>query len=147
MNLVTRFNPLYWNCACLSVNAGSIATDFDSFDSFGDEEEEVVDEDETANDAEGRVTATNYGKVAKAIGDIQKRGIKVLLPDINRAQSDFVPDIENNAILYGLRAVVGVNDDIINTIIANRPYTGLKDFMDRVELTNIQYLSLVKSGA
>lgn len=145
--LYTKYNPLYWSCACLSINAGSVNTDFDSFDSFGDEEEEVVDEDEAANDTEGRVTATNYGKVAKAIGDIQKRGIKVLLPDINRAQSDFVPDIENNAILYGLRAVVGVNDDIINTIIANRPYTGLKDFMNRVELTNIQYLSLVKAGA
>ena len=28
-NLATRYNPLFWACACLCVNAGSSATDFE----------------------------------------------------------------------------------------------------------------------
>lgn len=40
-NLATRYNPLFWACACLCVNAGSSATDFEdnSDEDYGDEED------------------------------------------------------------------------------------------------------------
>lgn len=146
--LYTHYNSLYWNCACLSVNAGSADTDFED---YGDEEapEDVLEayELEALQNPAKKAAVTNYGKIAKAIGDIQNRGIKVDLPDINRAQSDFVPDTKTNSIIYGMQAISSVNADTITQIIANRPYTSLLDFCQRTPLTNLQMISLIKSGA
>lgn len=141
MNIATRFNSLYWNCACLSVNSGSSATDFED---FGDEEEgETVEEDW---DDDIKNNNTNYGKVAKAIGEIMSQNIKVLLPDINKAEIDFLPDIEQNAIIYGLQAINGINSEIAKTIIQNRPYKSLENFIQMNDLTTIQMINLIKAG-
>lgn len=146
--LYTQFNPLYWQCACLSVNSGSQETDFET---YGDEEdpEDVLEvyEQNMTEEQKAKAVTTNYGKVAKALGDIQARNIRIDLPDINRAQRDFTPDTKSGSIVYGLQAVVGMNSDTISAIISNRPYTSLQDFLSRVELTNVQMISLVKSGA
>ena len=146
--LATQYNPLYWNCACLSVNAGSAETDFDDY-SEGDEEaeEDVLEPYEQTEEAKKKAAVTNYGKIAKALGDIRSKGIKIELPHINKAQADFVPDIENDAIVYGLQGIVGMNPDTISTVISNRPYTSLADFLSKVSLTNVQMISLIKSGA
>ena len=37
--------------------------------------------------------------MAIAIGDIQSRGVKISLVDINRSSFGFKPDIENNQII------------------------------------------------
>ena len=107
---VINFNPIYWNTACLIVNSGSLEDN---------SEEEIVDiyAPEAQDLAEGvkfidlpdksakirRTAATDYGKIAKAIGDIQAAGIKVSLADINKSKFGFAPDVENNRILFGLR--------------------------------------------
>ena len=149
--LYTVFNSLYWQCACLSVNAGSSETNFED---FGDEEdpEDVLEEYEKAdsNDDEEnkpKTTVTDYGKVAKAIGEIQAQGVKILLPDINKSQMDFIPNISQNAIMYGMQGITSVNVDMIANIIAGRPYVSLEDFISKNTMTNVQMINLIKAGA
>lgn len=119
--LATSFNPIYWNTACLIVNSGSLE---------GDDEK-----------------STDYGKIAKAIGDIRSRGIKVSLVDINKSNYSFEPDVENNEILFGMKALNNVGAPVIEQIIAGRPYTGIIDFMNRCPLNKTAMISLIKSGA
>lgn len=130
LNLNHKFNPLYWQTACLSVNAGSA--------------------DEDQDDEDSKSKSTDYGKIAYAIGNIQHRGIKVSLPDINKAGFGFTPDIENNAIIFGLKGINGIGDDVVHTIIENRPYKSFDDFIERMFNTGLikksQMIQLIKAG-
>lgn len=116
--LATYFPPVYWNTACLRVDSG-------------------LDED----------ASSNYNKIAKAVGDISNKGIKVSLIDINKSGYMFEPDEENNQILYGLKALNGVGGDVIQKIIANRPYSSWQDFAEKVKPNKTVMVSLIKSGA
>ena len=151
--LAINFNPIYWDTACLIVNSGSLEQ--------LPEEEEIVNiyepedfseyEYEDLPDRSGkkkrRRAATDYGKIAKAIGDIQSAGIKVSLADINRSAFGFAPDVENNQILFGLKGILNVGDDIVQDIINNRPYASIKDFLAKVKIGRRAMVSLIKSGA
>lgn len=114
----TRFNPIYWNTACLTVNSGSIGGG-----------------------------STDYKKMAKALGDIMSAGIKVSLVDINKSALGFEPDIENNQILFGLKSMLNVGDDVIERTIAMRPYVSPKDYLLRVKPNKQAMISLIKGGA
>lgn len=129
--LATHWNPIYWNTACLIVNSES------------EEDEEIEDNDEDIK----RNKQSDYGKIAKAIGAILTRGIKVSLVDINRSSYSFKPDARNNQILYGMKALTQVNDDHIKQIIAGRPYVSFKDFLNRCPLKKPTMISLIKAGA
>ena len=118
---VVNFNPIYWNTACLIVNSGA-----------------------TDEEAGGQ---TDYGKIAKAIGDITNAGIKVSLANINKSNFGFAPDVENNQILFGLKGMLNVGDDVVAAIIANRPYKSPKDFLQRVKPSKQAMISLIKGGA
>jgi DNA polymerase III subunit alpha len=135
LNLNYRFNPLYWNTACLTVNSGGIDIESDE-----DDEEEQ----------DKKTRSTDYGKVASAISSVIKNGIKIALPDINKAGFGFIPDIENNQIIYGLKGINGIGDDIVQQIISNRPYTSFKDFIERMYNTGVikksQVVQLIKAG-
>ena len=136
MYIATRWNPIYWNTACLIVNSGSL------------EEEDIYDEDEDGIIvSDKKEKSTDYGKVAKAIGDIISKGIKVSLVDINKSNYSFEPDVENNEILFGMKALSNVGGPVIEQIIAHRPYTGIKDFMTRCPLNKSAMFSLIKAGA
>ena len=53
----------------------------------------------TANlisDSGGEDGSTNYEKIAVAVSNFQKQGIVVTLPDINKSDLFFTPDVENN---------------------------------------------------
>ena len=152
--LAMNFNPIYWNTACLIVNSGSLEDN---------SEEEIVDiyEPEAQDLSEGvtfqdlpdrsgkirKTASTDYGKIAKAIGDIRAAGIKVSLVDINKSQFGFAPDVENNRILFGLKGMLNVGDDVITAIIANRPYASPKDFLQKVKPGKQAMISLIKGGA
>ena len=152
--LAYNFNPIYWNTACLIVNSGSLEDN---------SEEEVVDiyAPEAQDLSEGvtfqdlpdrsgkirRTAATDYGKIAKAIGDIQAAGIKVSLANINKSKFGFAPDVENNRILFGLKGMLNVGDDVVDAIIKNRPYASPKDFLARVKPGKQAMVSLIKGGA
>ena len=121
--LATNFNPIYWNTACLIVMSGAL------------------EEEGTENES------TNYTKIAKAIGAIRNENIKVSLVDINKSMFGFIPDVEHNEILFGLKGMVNVGDDIIQTIIENRPYVSIKDFYRKVQPGKQTMVSLIKGGA
>ena len=128
--IATHWNPIYWNTACLIVNSASL------------EDEEDGDDDGNTKDK-----STDYSKLAKAIGDITSRGIKVSLIDINKSGFSFEPDELNNEILFGLKGVNKIGGPVIDQIISGRPYTGIIDFINRCPLNKTQMVSLIKSGA
>lgn len=119
--LATHFNPVYWNTAYLIVNSGAV------------------------DEVEGE--QTDYTKIAKAIGEIRNKGIKVSLVDINHSDFGFKPDVENNQILFGLKGLVNVNNEFIRTIIDNRPYVSLVDFLNRIHPNKQAMIALIKGGA
>ena len=91
--------------------------------------------------------ATDYGKIAKAIGEIIGDGIKISLVDINKSDYGFKPDVKNNQILFGMKALNGVGSPIIEQIKENRPYVSFKDFLNRCPLNKTAMISLIKAGA
>lgn len=119
--LAITFNVIYWNTACLIVNSGA------------------TDEESGAS--------TDYGKIAKAIGDITAAGIKLSLVNINTSNFGFAPDIKNNQILFGLKGLLNVGDDVIQSIIENRPYKSPRDFLNKVNPGKQAMISLIKGGA
>lgn len=93
--LATNFPEVFWNCACLIVNAGG--AELMDADDVNDNEEEDIEKKKNKS--------VNYGKISTAIGETQKKGISVLPPDINRSSLIFAPDLERNSIVYGLKGM------------------------------------------
>lgn len=122
--LATHFNPIYWNTACLIVNSGSLQI-------------EEADKEQSKD----------YGKIAKAVNTIQQAGIKISLVDINKSQFGFSPDATSNQIYFGMKGMLNIGDDIIETIIANRPYSSPRDFLNKVQPNKSVMISLIKGGA
>ena len=104
----------------------------------------IVNSGATDPDSGGQ---TDYGKIAKAMGDIINRGIKISLVDINNSDFGFKPDAENNQILYGMKSMLNVGDDLIKEIIANTPYISPRDFLNKVHPNKQAMISLIKGGA
>ena len=120
MNLNYKFPSIYWATACLTVNSGG------------------------ADEESGGTT--NYGKLSAAIGRIKRQGIGVELPDINKAKFGFTPDQSSNSIIYGMKGISEVGDDIINKIISNRPYANFQEFLEKVGPGKVQTIALIKAG-
>lgn len=128
LTLYHNYNSLYWASACLTSNSAS--------------------DDESSE--ESKNSSTNYGKVASAIGKMKQFNVEVSLPDINKARFSFKPNIEDDCIVYGLKGLVGINDDIVHEVINNRPYTSFTDFYDRLytngSLQTKHMVQLIKAG-
>lgn len=124
LNLCYKYNPIYWETANLIVDSGAI--------------------DENAGES------TNYGKMAVAIATIQKEKVKVELPLINTAEFGFKPDTENNRIIFGLKGINGIGDDIVQAIVQNRPFTSIEDFAEKMLDTGLiktsKMVQLIKAG-
>lgn len=127
LNLAFKYPIIFWNCACLISDSG------------GNEEE--LEEEKKKN------RTTNYGKIAKAIGEMKSKGVDIIPTDINKSVYTFSPDVENNSILYGLSGITKVGDDLVRNIINNRPYESIEDFLDKVKINKPQMVNLIKSGA
>lgn len=125
MNLAYHYPIIYWNTACLIVNAGA---------------DDQVEENKS----------TDYGKIATAISNIQKRGEHIDLPLINSTDFGFIPDEKNNRIIYSIKAINGIGDDVARLLIQNRPYTSMEDFYSRMIDTKLikvsQMIKLIKAG-
>lgn len=126
LNLAYHYPIIYWNTACLIVNAGA------------DEEAE-------------KTKTTNYGKVASAIANMKAKGIEVSLPLINSAKFEFVPDEKNNRIIYSFKSLCNVGDEVAKMIIENQPYDSFEDFCVRMIDTKLikpsTMIILIKAGA
>lgn len=161
INLAYRYPIIFWNTANLIVDSSGAEEEEDDEEEIEEVKEEVVDIYEPEDyenyeyiDAPDKKTkvkrakkATNYGKVASAIGKFKSRGIDVLPPNINESSFTFTPNAEKNSITYGLRGITRVSTDIINQIIANRPYSSFNDFMEKNHTNKLQTINLIKSGA
>lgn len=125
LNLNYYYPRVYWNCACLSVEASG------------------TDEENTGS--------TDYGEMAKAIYKMKKYGVGVHAPSINDSNIDFTPREKDNAILFGLGGIAGINIDISRQILSNRPYTSFADFYNKNAykdslVTNSKFIQLIKAG-
>lgn len=149
-NLVTYYNPIFWECACLSVNAGAASTSMDKdYDIDYLEEEDEEECEDYSGKKEDKSLTPDYGKISKAIARAQLRGIKVAPPNVQMAEKDFVPDAKNNRILFSLIAVTSVNPELASRIIAARttqPFTSLQDFITRINPTKVQMINMIKAG-
>ena len=156
--VATQFPIIYWNTACLIVNSQSIEepedeeeideTCIEEFDDSSEEEEEEDSEEGITSKKEKKKQKTvNYGKIAIAIGKMAQGGIYISPPDINSSGFTFSPDEKNNIIRYGLRGITKVGEDIVKSIIENRPYSSIDDFLSKVKINKPQMINLIKAGA
>ncbi|MCU0273177.1 MAG: DNA polymerase III subunit alpha, partial [Acidimicrobiales bacterium] len=97
-------------------------------------------------------------KAAIYLNECRVMGISVLVPDVNRSESDFtpVPDLDGpglGQIIFGLSAVRNVGEGLVEHIVrereANGPFESFFDFCDRVDpsvLNKRTIESLIKAG-
>ena len=111
MNLAYKYPIIYWNTANLIVDSGSM--------------------DEENNDS------TKYDKMGTAIANIQKAGVHIQFPLINSAKYSFYPDVKNDQIIFGLKGINGINSELSQEILINRPYKSMKDFAEKMLDTGI----------
>ena len=78
---------------------------------------------------------------------MREAGIKIVPPDINKSDYTFIPDANNNTIIYGLKGINKIGDSLVDEIIANRPYDSLENLINKVKLNKTQIISLIKAGA
>ena len=164
MNLAFHYPIVFWNCACLISDAGgdekeeeedeaaavveeTYSCDMEEFGAEEEDEEDEDDEEEKEVKKKKKTSNTNYGKIATAIGKMRMSGIMVEPPDINKSSYTFSPDMDANIIRYGISGITRVGEDVVKQIIANRPYTSIKDFLSKVKVNKLQMINLIKSGA
>lgn len=96
--------------------------------------------------------SSDQEKTQLYIEEAQKKGIKVLPPDINHSMATFTPD--NGNIRFGLASIKQVGEAVIECIIAEReangPFKSIYDYIKRLDskCSNKKTLEgLIKSGA
>ena len=167
MNLAHRFPIIFWDCACLTSDAGGAEKEEneeenntscveeeyipfieDFIENSDDEDDDDEDEEETTKVKKKKTTkTTNYGKISAAIGKMKSSGVIVSPPDINKSTYIFSPDVEKNEIRYGMSGIVKVGEDVIRQILNNRPYSSIEDFLSKVKVNKSQMVNLIKAGA
>jgi len=101
---------------------------------------------------------TNLDKAAIYLNECRVMGVPVLVPDVNKSESDFVaafdPETGKGSIPFGLSAVRNVGEGLVHPIVREReqngPFTDFYDFCERVDsnvLNKRAVESLVKAGA
>jgi DNA polymerase-3 subunit alpha len=103
---------------------------------------------------------TNLDKAAVYLAECRTMGIPVLVPDVNRSESDFAPVVEVGAdgtetpsIVFGLSAVRNVGEGLVGLLLEERerngPFADFYDFCERVDyqvLNKKTLESLIKAG-
>ncbi|MGQ0830174.1 MAG: DNA polymerase III subunit alpha [Microthrixaceae bacterium] len=103
---------------------------------------------------------SNLDKAAIYLAECRTMGIPVLVPDVNRSESDFAPLIEvghdgaeKASIVFGLSAIRNVGEGLVALLLAERELNGpFADFYDFCERVDFQVLnkktleSLIKAG-
>ena len=92
-------------------------------------------------------------RVAFTVGESKKNGIKVLAPNINKSEYEF-SITDNQTIVYGLGAIKGVGEALVNEIVLEREkngdYSDIYDLCFRIEkkfLNRRAIEALIYSGA
>ena len=50
-------------------------------------------------------------------------------------------------IRFGLSGITRIGDDLVKTIMAERPFSNIPDFLERIKITKPQMVNLIKAGA
>lgn len=143
MNLAYRYPIIYWDTANLIVDSGAMNLS----DEINEDEKEDEDDEEDKEEKKIKNSSTDYGKIAAAIGKMKSRGLKFSLPDINKSALTFSPLVSEGVILYGLRGITRVGNQLIKDILKQRPFQNIEDFLEKVKVNKTQMISLIKSGA
>lgn len=111
----------------------------------------VITQAQTQDERENSANAIDYGKIAKSIYKARENKIYVDPPSVQNSDLTFAVNTKNETILYGLGAIAGINNNIANQIISNRPYSSFQDFYtknsyDGSLITNSKFITLIKSG-
>lgn len=95
----------------------------------------------------------DFEKVSRVISECNKKGIKILPPDINKSNSDFSIEDKYN-IRFGIAAIKNLGKAVVKEVIKEReengPYKNFDDFLYRIPLDKINQKSLtylIKVGA
>ncbi len=88
-------------------------------------------------------------KIYQYIVEIQRMGIKLLPPDINRSYERFTPDGGN--IRFGLAAIKNVGLNVVSDIVEEREHGEFKSFVDfakrKPDINKRTLESLIRAGA
>ncbi len=75
-------------------------------------------------------------RIAFTVGESKKKGIKIIAPSINQSEYEFTIT-DNTTIIYGLGAIKGVGEALVNEIVRERDVSGdyidIFDFCYRIE--------------
>ena len=144
LNLAYKYPIVFWDTANLIVDSGAMNLE----EEFNFEEEDEDEDNDEENEEEGKIknSSTDYGRIAAAIGKMKSRGLSFSLPDINKSAITFSPDLEKNTIIYGLKGIARIGNQLIKDIILNRPYHSIEDFINKIKVNKIQMTNLIKSG-
>ncbi len=83
-------------------------------------------------------------KKTRVIKEMEKIGIKIVHPDINKSDKNkFLPDKINNTTIIPLSEIKYLTTKNINEIIAKRPYVDLDDLFSKVKISNNAKNSLI----
>jgi DNA polymerase-3 subunit alpha len=91
-------------------------------------------------------------RTALYLNECRAMGLRVLVPDVNRSESDFAA--RGGVVLFGLSAVRNVGEGVVDLITRERqrhgPYSDFGDFVRRVDMSVLNKRtveSLIKAGA
>ncbi len=146
MNLAYKYPTIYWNTACLSVNAGG----FEDEDYTNLLDDDIIEVIEVGDKRSG--SKMQYGKIASAISKFSAY-TKIELPDINEAGFGFKPNVKKNSIMFGLKGVARIGKELLYEIFERRPYKSLDDFIDKMQrdgrklISKDRVVNLIKAGA
>ena len=87
----------------------------------------------------------NTEKLVELVLEAQSMGIKTVKPCINRSDLKFT--IEDGKIVYSLAAIRSIGEHLAKQIIDARPFSDIRDFMDRLNLNKREVDAIIKSGA
>lgn len=126
LNLYWKYPKVYWNTAV------------------------VITQSQT-EDERGGSAAINYGKISQSIYKAKESNINITPPYINNSNISFEPNEENDTIIFGLGAISGINPQIAQQIISNRPYKSFDDFYQKniftgSLVTQSKIIQLIKGG-
>ena len=95
-------------------------------------------------------SSANDAKFNEYVSEMKKRGIKIVAPDINLSEKEFI--VKNDTLLYPLNAIHGINELLANNVLLERENGPFKDFFDfaarmyKYKITETQILRLIDAG-
>jgi error-prone DNA polymerase len=83
---------------------------------------------------------------ATLVRDGQKHGVETRPPDVNRSDAGCAIE-EDGAVRVGLKYVTGLGEDDAEAVVANRPYSSVRELAQRTGLSDDELRALAESGA